>query len=253
MRARSIPLTAMAMVLAGVAVGCRESDRARADTTDAARVTSDTAAAADTIGAGSLNDAQVSTLVSHVHGSEIAAAQAVMTKLADPRVRAYAQSMLEEHHVMDSTLRMLPLQRDTMSRPPAQFATMQAAAKAQGAVLASLPAGGAVDRAYIGSQVANHGAAIDSLRRWRQVARNGGLASSIDATLVRVQAHLDRAHSIQSALGGALDTGATTPPTVPLAPRVETPATPLGSQKPDTVTARLGKTTRIDSARARRP
>jgi hypothetical protein len=99
--------------------------------------------------------------------------------------------------------------------------------------------------------VAAHGAALDSLRRWRQVARNGGLASSIDATIVRVQAHLDLAHALQSSLGGALDTARMTPPTVPLAPRAETPATPLGSQQPDTVTARLGKTTKLDSTRRR--
>jgi predicted outer membrane protein len=239
--ARRAATAGAALLMAGV-VGCGRTPEPRADTT---------AVATGNLGTRTLNDAQIATLALHLHAVEIGAAQGVAHKLTDERTRVFARAMLAEHAAMDSAMRLLPLQRDTMSQPPAQLATMQAGAHAQTALLTTMPAGTAIDRAYMAGQVATHAQALDSLRRWRTVTRDEGLAASLDAAIARVDVHLAQARTLQTALGGTTDSSAMAPPgVIPLSPeRAETPATPLGSQKPDTVTSRLGPPRPDDIAR----
>lgn len=225
-------VAALGMAMVAAVAACDRGSEPGADTM---------AVATAHLGTQTLNDAQIATLALHLHGAEIGAARAAEPKLTDARTRAFAQAMLAEHAAMDSALRLLPLRRDTMSQPPAQYATLQAGTHAQSALLVSMPAGRAFDHAYAASQVAMHAQALDSLRRWRSVTRDGGLAAALEGTIPRVEAHLEQARALQGALGGAADSGAGGAPPVPLTPEaVETPATPLGAQKPDTVTGRLG-------------
>jgi hypothetical protein len=87
-------------------------------------------------------------------------------------------------------------------RPPAQFATLRRVAGVQGAALSTQPVSPAYDRTFIAFQVENHTAALDSLRRWRQAARDPGLRAALATALPKVEAHLERAKQLQAALAG---------------------------------------------------
>ena len=240
MRARA-GSAAAAVVAVTIAAACRGEPAARGDTT---------ALRGNGAGAAALTDAHVATLASQLDGAEIGAAQSAEPKLSDARVRDLARTLRADHAAMDSARRLIPVGHEEMQVPPPQFATMHAASQGQSSVLHAMSAGPAFDRAYVASQIAAHGQALDSLRLWRQAVRSDDLGRALDAAAATVQEHLQHARSLQDALGGGADSASMTPPTAPLTPeRAETPATPLGRQKPDTATSRLGRPTRPDGAR----
>ncbi|GLC23908.1 DUF4142 domain-containing protein [Roseisolibacter agri] len=249
--------TVLAAILATTSAACGPAGRdVPADTNRAA--VGDTAAVAG----GPLTERGVLTLMSALNGAEIGAAKGVMSRIGDPTVRRYAQAMVADHGAMDSAVKALPLNDTPLPVPPAQFITMHAASSHLSAVLGAMPAGPALDRAYVASQVADHSQAMDSLRHWRGAVRDGGLRTALDGALAKVQEHLDEARAIQSALGGGVDSAGSPRPVPQLRPAeiFQAPAQ-LDQQRPDTATARSQRqvrpdTTRRDSARAtgvRRP
>ena len=219
-----------------VAACQREAGTVHGDTT---AIATDSAAA----NASSLSDPQVSTLVSAINTAEVGAANAALPKLGNRMTQAFATAMAKEHGVMDSTIKALAVNSEPMPVPPPQVATMQVASKAAGDLLGAMAPGTDFDRAYIASQVSDHQMALDSLQRWRQVVKDAGLAAAIDGALPKVRAHLAQARSIQSALGGGDTTGQVPSPALLKTPDVQTPASPLGSKKPDTTVSATPKTT----------
>ena len=218
---------ALALVLVTITVACKaEREGVRGDTTAALH--------GDTANATSLSDAQVVTLVSGINTAEVGAANAALPKLGNRLTQTFAQSMIRDHGTMDSTIKSLPAHAEPMPIPPPQVSTMQAASKAQGDLLGAMTPGLDFDRAWIASQVANHQMALDSLSRWRQVARDASLGAALDEGMTRVRAHLAQARSIQSALGGGDTTGMTPSPALLKKPDVQKPGGVLGTQKPDT-------------------
>lgn len=230
---------------AALAGACRQDAGAtRADTTHAAP--RDTAAAAD----GPLSDRGVVTLLSQINGSEVGAAQGVLSKLGDPTVRGYAQKMVADHAALDSAVKALPVNETPLPFPPAQVITMQAASKHLSTVLATMPAGPALERAYIASQVADHSQAMDSLQHWRGAVRDQGLRTALDGALARVQEHLNGARAIQAALGGGVDSGGSPVPAPRLTPsEVNQTAGSLDRRPPDTTVAPTAHRVRPDTVR----
>jgi predicted outer membrane protein len=188
---------------------------------------------ADSANATSLSAPQVVTLVSGLDAAEIGAAQGALPKLGNKLTQAFAQTMIKDHGAMDSTLKALPAHGEPMPVPPPQVSTMQAASKAQGALLGAMTPGPDFDRAYIASQVANHQMALDSITRWRQVVKDEALAAALEQGESKVRAHLAQARSIQSALGGDT-TGLKPSPALLKKQEVEKAPATLDRQKPDT-------------------
>lgn len=232
-------------ILCVLAAACRRGDGAvPADTNRIAA--GDTAAIAD----GPPTERGVLTLLSQLNGAEIGGAQGVLPTLGDPTVRAYAQRMMADHGAMDSALKALPLHDAPSPFPPAQFITMRAGATQVSGVLSAMPAGPALDRAYVASQVAGHAQAMDSLRHWRGAVRDDGLRAAIDGALAKVQEHLDAARAIQAALGGGVDSAGSPRPVPRLVPgEIEQAPGTLDRQRPDTTRARTARQLRPDTAR----
>jgi putative membrane protein len=207
--ARLALATAGSLAATLAACGRGDADATPADTTRTDP--RDTAAVAG----GPLTDRGVVTLLSQLNGSEVGAAKGVLSKLGDPAVRAFAQRMVAEHGRLDSAVKALPVNATPMPHPPAQFITLQAASAHMSGVLAALPAGPAFDRAYLASQVADHGTALDSLRHWRGAVRDAALRTAVDGAMATVQAHLQDAHALQDALGAGAAAG---PPAGPPPP-----------------------------------
>ena len=225
---RRLPVSAT--ILCVLAAACQRGDGAVPADTNRAAV-GDTSAVAN----GPMTERGVLTLMSQVNGSEIGGAQGVLPKLGDPTVRTYAQRMMADHGAMDSALKALPLNDTPLPIPPAQFITMHAGATQVSGVLAAMPAGPALDRAYVASQVAGHAQAMDSLRHWSGAVRDGGLRTALDGALAKVQEHLDAARAIQAALGGGVDSAGSPRPAPQLVPReVEQAPGTLDRQRPDT-------------------
>lgn len=176
------------------------------------------------------DDADIQTLVAQTNAAEMSAARSAESKLASAEVKAYAARMLSEHRAMDAALDSSGVRTDTLSQPPSQFATMQAASKATAALLQELPPGPAYDRGYMASQVADHQAALDSLKQWQTRVRADGLRSAIAGAIPRVQSHLDQARALRDALGGGIGPGSVPapgsapPPASALAPRIPPPS-----------------------------
>lgn len=194
------------LVAALLLVSCKgPDDSRRGDTTAPAR---------DTAGAtGALTDPQILVLASQVDASEIGAAQGALAKLGDRAVRAFAEQMIAEHVAMDSARSVeLPVKKEQARRPPPQWSTMRAASAAHGALLMTMPAGPAYDRAFVAVQVAAHAQALDSLTLWSGAARDGAVQDALAQTVGRVKVHLERARALQAALGG---TAAEAPPPPP--------------------------------------
>ena len=229
---RFVPLLCLATTVTIAACRAEEAG-VRGDTTAVLH--------ADSASATSLSAPQVVTLVSGLDAAEIGAANAALPRLGSRLTQAFAQAMIKEHGVMDSTIKALPAHGEPMPVPPPQVATMQAASKAQGDLLGAMTPGPAFDRAYIASQVADHQMALDSLTRWRQVVTDAALAAALDQGLTKVRAHLAQARSIQSALGGGDTTGMTPSPALLKKPDVQKPGGVFGTQKPDTTVSNAPK------------
>ena len=163
-------------------------------------------------------------------------------------MRGFAQKMITEHGALDSAIKALPVNETPMPFPPAQFITMHAASTHLGAVLSAMPAGPALDRAYVASQVADHALALDSLQHWRGAVRDGSLRTALDGAMAKVQEHLNGARSIQAALGGGVDSSGSPWPAPRLAPTEirQAPGT-LDQQRPDTLVGRTSRRMRPDT------
>jgi putative membrane protein len=237
-------VAAVSLVTLATAACQRDVGASRADTTRAA--------AGDTSGvaAGPLTDRGVVTLLSQVNGAEIGAAQGALPRIGDPTVRAYAQKMLRDHAALDSAVKALPVNETPAPFPPAQFITMQAASKHLGAVLGTMAAGPALDRAYMASQVADHAQAMDSLQHWRGAVRDQALRTALEGAMAKVQEHLNDARAIHAALGGGVDSGGSPMPVPRLTPsEINQAAGSLDKRPPDTTVTPTAHRVRTDTVR----
>jgi putative membrane protein len=245
-RSPDLALAATVAALAALLAACqRDAGATRVDTTHAEA--GDTAA----VSSGPLTDRGVVTLLSQINTSEVGAAKGVLPKLSDPTVRGYAEHMVADHGQLDSAIKALPVNATPMPFPPGQFITMHAASAHMSAVLATMPAGPAFDRAYIASEVADHATAMDSLQLWRGAVRDEGLRTALDGALAKVQEHLNGARAIQTALGGGVDSAGSPWPAPRLAPtEIRQSAGALDQQPPDTLIGRTARTSRPDTTRS---
>jgi putative membrane protein len=154
---------------------------------------------AGTLRTGDPSDESVRQVIAAIHQGEVDAAQVASGKAQNPQVRAYAQAMLQVHG------------------GPARGAPAPGAGAASGAsdllvplqeyntkTLAALRAAppASFDRAYVGSQVASHAGALQTLTRLETAASNDALTDQIRALKGEVQRHLDDARKLQASLGG---------------------------------------------------
>lgn len=155
---------------------------------------------AGTLHSGDPDDASVRQVIAAIHQSEVDAAQLAVGKAQNAAVKGYAQNMLRVHQ---APARGAPAPAaGAASRASDLLVPLQEnSAKTLAALRAA--SGPAFDRAYVTSQVASHGGALQTLTRLETAARDDALTAQIRTLKGEVQRHLDDARRLQAQLGGA--------------------------------------------------
>ncbi|MDQ3996819.1 MAG: DUF4142 domain-containing protein [Gemmatimonadota bacterium] len=193
------------LFVTALTVGCvAEKRQASPDTArvgdESPRAERDTAAVLAPVG-----DADVRLLVALINASEISAGAVASRKATVDDVRSFASDMVADHTAMQqSTGADTTAVAGTTPAGNARADTLRRVSRRQSDSLAALPRGASFDRAYIDQQVSAHSMALDSLQRWVARTRPGAVRAGIEASIPKVQAHLDRARAIQASLGGMI-------------------------------------------------
>jgi putative membrane protein len=189
-----------------IAVGCKPAARdtnpstgdiGSAADTGAATVPAPTPAPAAT---AALTDANIVALLDEANQADSAAGALARTKATDPDVKAFAQLMITEHHMLRTKGQELAKKLKITPTPPADD-PVQAASKAEMDALRSAPKGPEFDRAYIDQEVAIHKAVIDLAEQAHGATQNAELKALIETAKPYLERHLERAESLQKKLG----------------------------------------------------
>jgi putative membrane protein len=202
--------TVIAAALAAlVLAGCETRRDTEPPQTGAVGSATDTAgvapAAGDTttsVGAatGTLTDANIVALLDEANKADSVAGAFARPKATDPDVKAYAQLMMTEHHLLRQKGQELAKKLNLTPEPPADD-PVKAAAKAEMEALRAAPKGAQFDRTYIDQEVTIHKAVIDLAEQAHAATQNAELKGLIETAKPYLERHLERAESIQKKLG----------------------------------------------------
>jgi len=204
-RTRSSITTIGAVVAALlVATGCRPAARDTDASTGTVGSTADTTPAAapapEPAPAAALSDANIVALLDEANAADSAAGALARTKATDPDVKAFAQLMITEHHLLRKKGQELAKKLNVTPEPPAND-PVQAAAKGEMDALRSAAKGAAFDRAYIDQEVTIHKAVLDLAGQAHGATQNAELKALITTAKPYLERHLERAESLQKKLG----------------------------------------------------
>lgn len=127
---------------------------------------------------------------------EIAAAKLALDHAKDPKVRAFAQSMIDAHTKSSEALKKAVADSaEPLTMPTALPADLQSRLDDLGK---TDPAG--FDKAYVDDQVAAHQDALNLMRRYAEDGDSQPLKDFASATGAVVQTHYDQAKALQDAM-----------------------------------------------------
>jgi putative membrane protein len=189
-------ILAVALVLAA----CAKSDKNAADTGLAA----DTGAAAmaDTTStppppAPALTDANIVYILDNANALDSAAGSIAVTKGTSADVRDYGRKMVRDHHSLRAQGQALAKKLNVTPEAPAND-NSQATRDKTMSLLNGAAKGKDFDKAYIDNEVEYHTSLLETATQAMNAAQNAELKNLIQLAAPTIQAHLDRAKSIQS-------------------------------------------------------
>ena len=150
--------------------------------------------------AGTLSDANIVALLDEANKADSAAGALARTKASNPDVKAFAQLMITEHHMLRTKGQDLAKKLNLNPQPPAND-PVQAAASAEMNALKSAPKGGQFDKTYIDQEVTIHKAVIDLAGQAHSATQNAELKQLIETAKPYLERHLQRAETLQKKLG----------------------------------------------------
>jgi putative membrane protein len=127
---------------------------------------------------------------------EIRAAEDAMAQSQNPRVRAFARQMIDEHTRASEALRQAATASGLPPPPPAMSSD-------QAAMLSSLQAnrGAAFDQAYARQQVLAHRQALAVTQSYATQGADATMRKAAQSAIPMIQHHLEMAEQMHSALG----------------------------------------------------
>jgi putative membrane protein len=159
----------------------------------------DTARAGATAGAA-LTDPNIVALLDEANKADSAAGVLARTKASNPDVKAFAQLMITEHHMLRMKGQELAKKLNLTPQPPAND-PVQAAAKSEMDALKSAPKGAQFDKTYIDQEVTIHKAVLDLAAQAHSTTQNAELKQLIETAKPYIERHLERAEGLQKKLG----------------------------------------------------
>ena len=188
------------LAFAVLALGaCGKGDNA-ADTTAASTTTAgDTAAAAGNTGGGAWSDANIVALLDEANMADSAAGSIAATKGTSSAVREYGRQMMRDHHTLRAQGAALAKKLNVTPQAPADDPLMGDAQK-NADNLNSTAKGKDFDKAYIDGEVDMHKKVLETATKGMNQSQNTELKNLIQKAAPLIQAHLDKAESIQKNL-----------------------------------------------------
>lgn len=198
---RTLRHTSLAALCATALLGaCSKGGDATADST---RMADSAAAAAPATApapaAPALNDANIVAILDAANVADSAAGAIAAGKATSAEVKSFGRDMMRDHHALRKAGRDLATKLNVTPVMPAGD-NSEAAATAFRDSLNTTPAGAAWDKLYIDHEVNYHQAVLATAQTALGAAQNAELKALIEKAAPNIQAHLDRARSIQSKL-----------------------------------------------------
>jgi putative membrane protein len=186
-------LTAVALA----ASACGKSENAGTDTT---------AGTSDTTGLGAAStvnpawtDANIFALLDEANVADSTHGALASTKGTSSAVREYGRQMMRDHHTLRAEGEALAKRLNITPAPPTGD-TLPAHAQRVSDMLGTTAKGNDFDKAYIDHEVEMHKSVLDIATRAMTAAQSTELKNMIQKAAPAIQAHLDKAQSIQKTM-----------------------------------------------------
>jgi len=206
--ARSIAIVS-ACALTVMWAACSKSAK-NSDTLAAMDTTAKSAAATpipDTTAAPTavLTDVNIVALLDEANAGDSAMGKLASTKGTSPAVKEFGRDMARDHHKLREAGQAVAKKENLAPQAPSNDTLATASAKMQDN-LTSMAKGKDWDKAYIDNEVAVHQSVLNLLQTAGTAAQDTSLKALITKAQPTIQAHLQKAQSIQSKLAGAATT-----------------------------------------------
>jgi putative membrane protein len=203
----AIRRTSIAALCAATFVAACSKKESNADSmkmADSAAMTgaATTDSTSSTSAAPTLTDPNIVALVDEANRADSAAGKIASTKGTNSEVQAFGRDMMRDHHALRQMGQDLAKKLNVTPQMPPNN-NSEAADKAWGDTLQSLPKGTAWDKAYIDHEVGMHTQVLATLHTAEGAAQNAELKSLITKAIPTIESHLKKAQDIQSKLQSA--------------------------------------------------
>lgn len=196
-------LVALAVLLAACGSDEPAEQQAAADTASAA-VAPAAPAAADTQAAApasAVTDPQIADIVLAANDVDVQAGEMAKARATDPRVKAFAERMITDHTGVNKAASDLVAKLGVTPEPNPTSKQLRDGGASTRQTLGAR-SGADFDRAYMDSEITYHQAVLDAIDHTLiPGATNAELRALLEQTRPAVDAHLQHAREIRSALG----------------------------------------------------
>lgn len=194
---RALKLTLLAFTLSAISA-CGKKDDAGMDATDGTAQTNDTTTIG-AVAAGAWNDAGIFAVLDEVNMSDSAHGALAAIKGTSSAVRDYGKLMMRDHHTLRAQGEALAKRLKITPTPPPND-NLPADAQKASDLLNSTAKGKDFDKAYVDHEVENHKTVLEIATKAMSDAQSTELKNMIQKAAPTLQAHLDKAQSIQRSM-----------------------------------------------------
>lgn len=145
---------------------------------------------------GALTDPNIFFILGTAHALDSSAGAMATTKATRSDIREFGRMMVRDHHALREQGQMLAT-RLALTPAPAAGDDVQGRADRTLAALDAAAKGKDFDKAYIDSEVNAHRALLETTVAAMRATKNSELKNLLQKAAPTIQAHLDRAQSIQ--------------------------------------------------------
>jgi putative membrane protein len=157
-----------------------------------------------------LTDVNIVALLDEANAGDSAMGKLASTKGTSAAVKEFGRDMARDHHKLREAGQAVAKKENLAPQAPSNDTLATASAKMQDN-LTSMAKGKDWDKAYIDNEVAVHQSVLNLLQTASTAAQDTSLKALITKAQPTIQAHLEKAQSIQSKLAGAATTDAKKP------------------------------------------
>jgi putative membrane protein len=149
-----------------------------------------------------LTDVNIVALLDEANAGDSAMGKLASTKGTNAAVKEFGRDMARDHHKLREAGQAVAKKENLAPQAPSNDTLATASAKMQDN-LTSMAKGKDWDKAYIDNEVAVHQSVLNLLQTASTAAQDTSLKALITKAQPTIQAHLEKAQSIQSKLAGA--------------------------------------------------